>query len=214
MKAIYFDIGGTYVRVEVIKNGRSLFYKKIRTPKKLAVFILYIKNTVSALIKKYNCQQINFGVPGVIEGTRVMSCANIKYLHNFDLRKVVPTKNKITVDNDARLWLKRVISRNTKLNSGTVLGLIIGTGVGRAVAVNGRVRTIRRFEYAEKWERAYQRSRFRNSAYLTGFLLKKLTPLITKYQPEIIVFGGGVIKRKKDLGRQLKKAFTCSILVS
>ena len=203
MSAIYFDIGGTYVRTEVIKNGRILFYKKVRTAKNRIKFISQLKSVINKLVKKYNCQQICFGVAGVVSGSKVISCANIKYLSNFDFKKIVPPQVKILVDNDARAWLSQIVVNNPQFQNGTILGITVGTGIGRAVARDGKILKIKKFEHREKWESEYQQRKFEPSPKLARWFAEKLRPIINFYKPDFIVLAGGVIEKKPGFYREL-----------
>ncbi|MBI5733655.1 MAG: ROK family protein [Candidatus Kerfeldbacteria bacterium] len=206
MNTIYFDIGGTYIRAEVVKNGRVLFYKKISTPKKLTSFVKQLRQLVAGLLSQYQCRKIDFGVAGVVKGLVVKYCPNIKYLCNFDFKKVVPPQVKVGVDNDARAWLSRALEMNSRLRKGVVLGLTVGTGIGRTVARNGKVLPIKKFEYPEKWEQEYQQRRFESSKKLAPWLIKNLQPIISKYKPKSIVWSGGVIEKKLGFYQELVKS--------
>ncbi len=193
---VYFDIGGTYVRAEIVKSGRVLLYKKVRTAKSRPQFIGQLKNTISELVSQCNCRQINFGVAGIVNGSVVKRCPNIKYLRNFDFKKMVPSQVKVLVDNDARAWLHRIVAINSRLRRGVVLGITLGTGIGRAVARNGRVLSIKKFEYPERWEPEYQKRRFLPSGRLAALVVRNLQSIINYYKPAYIIFGGGVIEKK------------------
>ncbi len=206
MNTIYFDIGGTYIRAEVVKNGRILFYKKIGTPKKLTSFVKQLGQLVAGLLSQYQCRRINFGVAGVVKVSVIKYCPNIKYLRNFDFKKIVPPKIKTEVDNDARIWLCRIVAINSRLRRGTVLGLTVGTGIGRAVARNGKVLPIKKFEYPEKWEGEYQQRRFEPSPKLALWLIKNLQPIISEYKPKSIIWSGGVVEKKRGFYQELVKS--------
>lgn len=199
----YFDIGGTYVRTEVVKNGRILFYKKVHTAADLTKFIKQLQNIVNKLVKKYHSRQIIFGVAGVVAGSAVKYCPNIKYLRNFDFKKMLPPPVKVLVDNDARLWLRRLVELEPQLGKGVVLGITLGTGIGRAVVRNGRVLAIKKFEYPEKWEPEYQQRRFAPGRRLAALVVKNLQSIINYYKPTWIVFGGGVIEKKLGFYQEL-----------
>ncbi|MBI5465951.1 MAG: ROK family protein [Candidatus Kerfeldbacteria bacterium] len=212
---ISLDIGGTYIRGELRRGQRVVKQVSERMPKRLTKFEVLF----GSLIKKLQpirgrVRQVDIGVAGVVSGTRMLHCRNIPSLKNYNFRRVVPKMYKLTVDNDARMFLRRQLAQGVARGAKQILGFTIGTGIGRAYAENGQVKSIKAFEHQEPWERQYQRVRFRSSEFLANFLAHKLEPIIKKYQPDLIVFGGGVVRKKHDFFEQLHGRFECPILVS
>jgi len=76
---------------------------------------------------------------------------------------------------------------------------------------NGKIKKIKRLEYPEKWEWEYQKIRDqKNNAGLANFLGIKLSPIIKKYKPGVVVLGGGVMERKKFFEKMEKRLPTCA----
>ena len=67
---------------------------------------------------------------------------------------------------------------------------------------------IKKFEYSERWERQYQKLRdSKNNKRLSAFLTAKISVLIKKFKPEVIIISGGVSTRKNlKLGFPHKKS--------
>lgn len=183
------DIGGTKIRAI---SGRK--FLEFDTPEDKREFIKILKKFSSA-------EKVGIAVAGVVKGTKIKTSPNIKYLKNFDFKKIFP-KAVLRVDNDARFFLRE---RIRKFGARRVLAFTIGTGIGRAYAEKGKVKKIKKFEYPEKWEREYQKIRDRKDyEKLAKFLGKKFSVLIKKYKPEAVVLGGGVLK-KRGFYPKLKK---------
>lgn len=205
MKTIGIDIGGSKIRAILTDGSKILEIKQIKTPKTLAAF----KKALTELITWRPGRQVGIGVAGIINGTKIISSPNIKYLRNFDFKDVVRpngrTTSKCRIDNDARCFAKAVCPKK-----GVCLAITLGTGIGRAVSKNGKMLNIKKFEYPETWEKDYQSVRggykLKTSDELTELLSVKLSPIVLKFKPGIVIFGGGVTNRLNFL-KKMTAAF-------
>ena len=199
------DIGGTKIRAVLwtssagLDGRRAIKALEFRTPQTLRAF----KKIIISIFKDFEAKKNGIGVPCVISGNKILFCPNIKYLKNYDISKLFKN-SKIKLDNDARCFARAECSK-----SASCLAITLGTGVGRAFAKNGKVLKIKKFEYPEKWEADYQRLRdAKNDKKLSDFLTTKISILIKKYKPGVVVIGGGVVARKTlKLGFAYKKPF-------
>lgn len=205
--SIGIDIGGTKTKAVLCDNKKTIV-KNIRiltpnTNKKL-------KRALSNIVKKLKPDKENFSIgvcaAGAIKNTSLLSAPNIFGVKNFDFKKIFPADIPLLIDNDARCFLKSEIAFNPIKKDG-VFGLTIGTGIGRAYAKNNAVQKIKRFEYPELWEKEYQKIKSgKDYALLAEFLGQKLSLILKRYNPKIIIIGGGVLKNKKFLG-ELRREF-------
>lgn len=200
-RVIGIDIGGSKIRA-VSWDGKRVFKAtEIKTPKNLTAF----KKLLGDILKNYRAKKIGIGVPGVISGNKILFCPNIKYLKNFDISQLRRRTSKFKLDNDARCFARAECLLGAGKGSKNVLTLTLGTGVGRAFAKNSRVLKIKKFEYPERWEKEYQKIRdSKNNRALANFLAKNLIGRFKKYNPAIIIAGGGVSERKGFLA-ELRK---------
>lgn len=196
-KFIGLDIGGTHISAVVLSDESKIIAKKtVDTPRSKNRFIGTIKSIVLKLNPK--SPAIGIAVAGIINKNVLKRAPNISFLKNFDFQIIFDNK-KVILNNDARAFLKGEIqfigvSKKTK-----ILGLTIGTGIGRALAVGKNVKKIKSFEYPEKWERQYQKFReTKSSKELAKYLAEKISKIINNYKPGIIILGGGVIIGRKD----------------
>jgi hypothetical protein len=195
--AIGIDIGGTWVRIAWVRGTRLVQTKKFRTPRnKDGLTRLLVREVPSS-----NREPVGVSVAGTIKGTRVLSMANAHALDAFDFAWL---PGLMRVDNDARCWLRGALSRG-RTRSPRVLGLTLGTGVGRAIAERGVMRRVALFEQAESWESEYQIIRRRPD--LAIFVAWHLRSLLEKYQPTLVLLGGGVIEHRPQLAAQLRYEF-------
>lgn len=179
----------------VLWDGKKvLAARQVKTPKSLSDF----KKEITKLAIWRSDRQvgkIGIGAAGIISGTKIVRSPNIKYLRNFDFAKLLggPTA-KLKLGNDAQCF-----ARANCTKKGICLAITLGTGIGRGLAKNGKVRKIKQFEYPEKWEKEYQEMRGKPKAVMAedfaNFLAGNLMPIVKKYKINTIVFGGGVTDR-------------------
>lgn len=207
MYKLGIDIGGTKIR-GVLLNAKNKIIAdfEILTPKTKKEFIGTLKYKVGKLTAEKGINKIGIGAAGVIGKNKIIFSPNISYLKNFNFYSVFPGAI-FKIDNDARAFLRGEIAEMKKSDRNKkILAFTIGTGIGRAFAKNGKVKKIKNFEYPEKWEKEYQKIRDTGrSAELARFLTDKLSVIIKKYNPEIVIIGGGILGRK-DFFRQLKRS--------
>jgi predicted NBD/HSP70 family sugar kinase len=189
------DIGGSRIRAAL---GRR--HLEFKTPRRKTDFVRILKDLPAS-------DTVKLAVAGVVAGSKVLLSPNIKYLKNFDFKKIFP---EVYVDNDARAYLEKRLS---KFRSNRILAFTIGTGIGRAYAERGKVKKIKKFEYPERWEKEYQKIRDKkNYERLAEFLGAKFNVLIRRYRPEAVLLGGGVLN-KEGFYRLLRKKLSKNIYV-
>lgn len=204
------DIGGTKIKA-VLWNGKKIVaFFGAKTPKTKKEFIEILRKAVKKLLRSNEeVRDIGIGAAGIIEKNKIVFSPNISYLKNFDFHGVFPYF-MVKIDNDARAFLRGELKLGAFAKDKKILAFTIGTGIGRAFAKNGKVEKIKKFEYPEKWEKEYQRVRDfpaksgKADTALAEFLGSRLMIIVKKYNPEVVLLGGGILKRK-NFFRRLKK---------
>lgn len=146
MKMYYgFDMGGTKIELAVFDNAlNQVWQKRVSTPKNdyQALLNAFLSLTQEA-DEKFNCQgKIGVGVPGIVnhaEGTVFTTnvpAAKYKPLIH-DLAKIL--QRPVKVENDANCFALSEAWDPEFKRYPTVLGLILGTGVGGGFIINGKV---------------------------------------------------------------------------
>ena len=215
---IGLDIGGSNVRGILWDERKIIRSYKIDTPKSKREFQNKISALAASLAFRKKILGLGVSVAGVVSGTRIVKSPNIKYLDNFEFKSL--GFGKIKVDNDARCFLRGELTWKSDFQvRKNVLGIAIGTGIGRAYAENGSVKKIKKLEYPELWERKFQKIRDkRDYEKLVKFLGEKLNIIIKKYRPSEGLIGGGVLGRKiffESLKKELQsKNVGCKIIRS
>ena len=201
---VEFDIGGTWIRAYLWRGSRLVRFERARTPVRSA------KNLRAVLVQMYshitqqsNVNAVYMGVAGKVHGKSVVTSRNIPSLTGFSFAALFPKNISLTVDNDARAFLRGAVMRYPTLRQGIVMGITLGTGVGRAVARGGKVLRLTRLEHSEIWEKKYQKMRLKPSERLAIFISEQIQPLVSQYRPKAIVLGGGVVQNKVGLFKAL-----------
>ncbi len=203
---IGIDIGGTKIHAVLLGGKKAVAVFEVKTPKTKKEFVKTLKRLFKKLARKdIQITSIGIGVPGIVEKNKVVFCPNIPYLKNFDFRGVFPELS-LKIDNDARVFSRGELNFGAGGGAKKALIFIIGTGIGRAFAERGKVKIIKKFEYPEKWEKEYQRVRdFRDDGALAAVLSEQLSAIVEKHKPDIVIIGGGILKRKNFFSRLKKK---------
>ncbi len=146
MKMYYgFDMGGTKIELAVFDNElNQVWQKRVRTPKDDYQTLLntFLELTLEA-DEKFNCQgKVGVGVPGIVnhaEGTvfttNVPTAQYKPLIH--DLANIL--QRPVKVENDANCFALSEAWDPDFKRYPTVLGLILGTGVGGGFIINGKV---------------------------------------------------------------------------
>lgn len=204
---IGIDIGGTKIRGNLWNGEKVVRSREFATPKNLDDFREELAALTASLAGQNPVRGIGIGAAGIVERTTLLFSPNIAYIRNFNFRPLWPRSIPLRVDNDARCFARAELLRGAGRRFRSLFALTIGTGIGRAFGKDGKIRTIKKFEYPESWERRYQILRDkRDDERLAQCLADKLLPLLKPHKPEVVVIGGGVMERRRFL-EVLRAAF-------
>lgn len=135
-KIIGVDLGGTNLRVGLIKNNKIIKYIKTKTPKTSKEIV----NVLIDLIEQVNSKDvkgIGISSPGPLKDGIIKNPPNLAF-KNFDLKKVLRKKFKkrIEIENDASCV--SIAESNLGCKKKNFLVLTFGTGVGGGIFINGK----------------------------------------------------------------------------
>lgn len=129
MKALCFDVGGTYLKYGIIENYEVIYFNKERTNKE------NVDEQINNIINNFEVSAIAIGFAGIVKNNKVLFAPNVKTFQEKELK--LKTDKKVIIDNDANLF---TLGEYTKLkNYKNVIGITIGTGVGGGIIINGNL---------------------------------------------------------------------------
>jgi len=141
------DIGGTQIKAaSVDESGSIVQSRRVNTPASLSEFRQAVISVLQELIPPTGVRALGIGCKGIInpETSRVDALpGTLHYLEGHLLSEILapalPARTMIVADNDARVALAGEIAWGTARTYRNALMLTLGTGVGGAVLVDGRI---------------------------------------------------------------------------
>jgi glucokinase len=140
-----FDIGGTHLRVGRVNENNEIEYESVPTPQDYAEGIEQMAQLVAKLAQKGKIEKMVGGSAGILDPERktILKASN---LHGWEGKKFVEDlQNKIGVPvilaNDAALGALGEATYGAGKDYKIVAYLTIGTGVGGARVVDGKMDT-------------------------------------------------------------------------
>lgn len=137
MKVIAVDVGGTNLKIALIKKGKLLKFKNIKTPKSekklLGELIKHIKT-----FNSFGVRKIGVSVAGPVKNGVIKNPPNLP-LKNFDIGNFLRNRfrKKVAVENDANCAALAELYYGIKKTNFVVITL--GTGVGCGVIIDGKL---------------------------------------------------------------------------
>ncbi|MCE9789238.1 fructokinase [Shewanella chilikensis] len=144
MMRIGVDLGGTKIELVALSGeGSELFRKRIATPRDYQATL----EAICALVDEAETQlemtgTIGIGIPGVISPfSGLVKNANSTWLNGHPLDSDLEQRlgRKVRVANDANCFAVSEALDGAAAGKEVVFGVIIGTGCGAGIAINGRV---------------------------------------------------------------------------
>ncbi len=140
------DLGGTKIEAAVLdRSGALVVRERVATPRGYPDAIRTIAGLVTGLEQRLGGQgSVGIGIPGVISATTGMvKNANSIALNGqkFDVDISQALSREVRVANDANCFALSEASDGAGADASVVFGVIIGTGCGGGVVVDGRIIT-------------------------------------------------------------------------
>jgi fructokinase len=137
---IGIDLGGTKIEaIALDEAGREVFRKRVATPRGDYAATLA---TVASLVKEGGKGSVGIGIPGTLSRvTGLVKNANSTWLIGKplkdDLERILG--REIRVENDANCFALSEAVDGAGKGASVVFGVILGTGVGGGIVVDGKV---------------------------------------------------------------------------
>jgi len=141
---IGIDLGGTKTEVAALApDGRLLHRHRVPTPTGYEASVRGMAEMVRELEQRMGgVGSVGFGIPGVISPvTGLVKNANTIALngHPFDRDIAALLGREVRVENDANCFALSEAADGAGAGQGVVFGVILGTGCGGGIVVDGRV---------------------------------------------------------------------------
>ncbi len=146
--SIGLDIGGTKI-LGVLFDGRKAVRKKaVATPKNRKKFVSALLSVADEMVKNVPRRDfvgIGAGVAGISDpkGQKIILSPNIPAISGLEIGELLRSRFhlKTRLDNDARCFLRAEMVMGKAKGKHNVIGVTLGTGVGGAFAVGGKIIT-------------------------------------------------------------------------
>ena len=134
------DIGGTKIEALALdERGREVFRKRIATPRgDYAATIA----AVSSLMKEIGEGSVGVGIPGALSpATGLVKNANSTWLIGKPLKPDLEAAlgREVKIENDANCFALSEATDGAGKGAAVVFGVILGTGVGGGIVIDGKV---------------------------------------------------------------------------
>ena len=143
MSLLAIDIGGTTIKFALYDQGELGDISSIKTPIDLESFYHSLSNVVEQAKKEHNIQGVAISSPGAVnKKTGVIEGASaLPYIHGFDIHAALETLFglPVSIENDANCAALAEVAFGAAKDCSTALLLVLGTGVGGAVVIDGKV---------------------------------------------------------------------------
>jgi predicted NBD/HSP70 family sugar kinase len=144
MLALGFDIGGSNLKVVLMEN-KKIREKRIDTlPENFISLLQLIEKIYADWSRSYGKpKKIGLALAALCDSKgKVLMAPNIPYLKGKNLREQIAKKTgikKIVLLHDSHAFLRAELALNSKLKSRNILLVALGTGIGGAFTVDGRI---------------------------------------------------------------------------
>ena len=141
-RRIGIDLGGTKIEALALdERGREVFRKRIASPRGDYAATV---NAVASLVKEIGPGSVGVGMPGALSHvTGLVKNANSTWLNGKPLKQDLEKAlgRPVRLENDANCFALSEATDGAGKGARVVFGVILGTGVGGGIVVDGKVVT-------------------------------------------------------------------------
>ena len=140
-RRIGIDLGGTKIEAIAFDGAREVFRKRIASPRGDYAATL---QAIKGLVDEVGEGSVGIGIPGCISPhTGLVKGANSTWLIGKPLKQDLEGAlgRQVRFENDANCFALSEASDGAGAGAAVVFGVILGTGVGGGIAVQGRIIT-------------------------------------------------------------------------
>lgn len=140
---IGIDLGGTKIEAVALDGSREVARKRVDTPRDDYDATLTAIAYVVDELDEADYATVGVGIPGTIASTGLVKNANSTWLigRRFQHDLEIALRRPVRVANDANCFAISEATDGAAAGAAVVFGVIVGTGVGGGIVVNGRIIT-------------------------------------------------------------------------
>ena len=138
---IGIDLGGTKIEAIALDGAREVFRRRIASPRGDYAATI---SAITALVREIGEGTVGIGIPGCISPhTGLVKGANSTWLIGKPLKEDLEQAlgRRVKVENDANCFALSEATDGAGQGAAVVFGVILGTGVGGGMVVQGRLVT-------------------------------------------------------------------------
>ena len=137
-KVLGIDVGGTHIRYGIVEKKHVSSVEKLLT-KNVDDFVRFVTNIV---LHYPDIDVISIGLPGIVKDNRIISLPNLKKFEQHDMADQIElsTSKKVYIHKDVNLLFANDLERLNLQEEANVLGFYLGTGLGNAIKIDGKLR--------------------------------------------------------------------------
>lgn len=138
------DIGGTSIKFGAWVNNELITLNSKPTPYNITDFYRVLKHKVDEIKSIYDdISGVAISSPGAVNKVdrRIDGASAIPYIHHFPIFEQLETlfDLPVSVENDANCAALAEVAKGAGKGNKNVLFLVLGTGVGGAIIINGKI---------------------------------------------------------------------------
>lgn len=137
------DIGGTTIKFGCWIKGQLITDQAVATPANLAAFYQILTAKITAMKQQYGITGVSISSPGAVnQQTGIIgSFSAVPYIHNFDILSEFKQRFQlpVAIENDANCAALAEAADGAAKGLANVVLLAVGTGVGGAIILNGKI---------------------------------------------------------------------------
>jgi predicted NBD/HSP70 family sugar kinase len=138
------DVGGTSIKYGVFTDGELKDVSSVPTPATLEEYYEVLTEVVANMKGKYNIAGVGMSSPGGVNKTTgvIEGASALPYIHHFNIQAELETRFALplTIENDANCAALAELKYGAGKGHKDIIFVVIGTGIGGSVIVDGRVR--------------------------------------------------------------------------
>lgn len=143
MSLLTIDIGGTSIKYARFNDGRLNERGAFKTPENLEILYQHLGAVVEQFRENSDICGVAISAPGAVnKATGVIEGASaLPYIHDFDIHTELEKRFglPVSIENDANCAALAEVNFGAAKGLSDVLFLVLGTGVGGAVVMDGKI---------------------------------------------------------------------------